>query len=82
MNKDQWSRMAMLSARKIPMRSGSLLSCVRDFLKLDDAQRQSAKVVVPECIQLDRGGSIRVLSGRTLITLTEMLPKQSRSMWH
>lgn len=78
MDKVQWSRMAMLSGRKMPTRSGNLLSCVRYFLALDEAKRKSARIVVPECIELDRGSSMRTLTGTAIATLASRLPSTGR----
>ena len=74
MDGTMWSRMAMLSGRRIPTRRGSLLSCLRDFLPLDERQRRHATIVVPGCVQLEGGRSHRSLSGQALAALAGTLP--------
>ncbi len=82
MDKALWSQMAMLSGRKMPTRSGSLFSCVRDFLSLTEDQRHSARIVVPGCVQLDHGASTRVLSSTKLLNLAKSLPARVRTPLH
>lgn len=80
MNKTEWSRMALLSARKTPTKRGNLMSCVRDFLALSEDQQNTARIVVPECIRINGGAALRSISGKTLATLATMLPVQAHSI--
>ncbi|RYE98398.1 MAG: hypothetical protein EOO77_37330 [Oxalobacteraceae bacterium] len=75
MDKEQWSRMALLSVRRNPTKRGNLLSCLREFLALTETQRHTARIIVPECVQINRGNSTRTLSGQALVTLAARLPQ-------
>lgn len=77
MDKTEWSRMALLSARKIPTKRGNLMSCLRDFLALSEIQQNTARIVVPECIQINGGAAFRSLSGKMLATLATTVPVQA-----